>query len=624
MEINLIKVTGIEEWCTNLENFQKKLSVLGKTLKKDGNFRKYNKNTFILIERYSLSDDFYGFSLDLFKSEIKEEHQKNMILMALGFSACELIKKKYPSLYNDKLEKNLKKSSSIEELLYKINKNCGNIAIETNPFFQDLIKLRDKFFTQNFEKLFLEYMATILLPKPKNYLPKSILIDIPDKYIKQELKSTLEEIKLLYKLEISFFNQNSMYSNFFDLKKSFENKKELFLSKIDLKKYLDKDFFKIEIVKNQKNNDILKHIFNENVSKVKVNKLLKEMKLIETILEISIFEWNIIEELDYKVFYNLFNFIYSNSSPSFPLQSFDQDSITTGNEIQFLISTLLHTKSKESLYLEGNLSWIKDIPFIEFSLIDDFNETLKELEKSGNEKEVEIMTNSLLEKSAINLKTKNFKELLEKTEKSFYLALNINPIKNIVSKKINSSGFPLGAFGIENELDFELENYDKVFIAFNKENLHLLAEKTNFISQNGVGVFAVPESFFKDDSYKEIRNKMSLEKRIKSIIRLDKINSESYFKSVENYYLILIKKKSDKIILADQISLYTEIQSIKVISYRKITDLVEDSNFDYSFTTIDSHEIIDIDLEATPFSIESNEFLGDILKELEELNKIVV
>ncbi|MGL5983283.1 MAG: hypothetical protein ACRCZR_08140 [Cetobacterium sp.] len=626
MQINLMKVIGIENWQMNLDKYIKAAKILSQELKKDKNYRKYIVKTFHLVKECSLSDNFYGYSLDLFLTETNEEWEKNLGLIAFSFSTCEIIKTNYPSLYNEELEKDLKNVTTLENFDKKLIEIFTEGKADDEFVANELEKRINIFITETFQNLIKEYFLSILVPKFENFEHEHLLIDIPDKYIKDDVEVIFQNINLLYKLEGSFFEQSEFCSNIFELKKTFEMKKDLFLSKIDFKKYLDNNFFEKEIIKSSKNTDISKHIFNEKVSKVKVNKILKDMKLVEDILEISIFDWNIIENLDYKVFYNLFNLLYLNNSYFSAINYINTSELFKKNDVQSLIATLLHIKPHQSLYLEGHLSWIKDITFFDFSMIDDLKKLLKQVETIKDKEEYKKAFDSLMQKILPNQKHKfnNLEEVLENMENSCYIINNLNKLKSIVSKKINSKGFPLGSLGIENELDHELEVYDRAFILFNKDNLCLLPEKLSLVSEKGVAVFAVPESFLKDDSYKKIREEISLKKRIKSLIRLTKLNSESNFYSNENYYLILIKNNEEKITLADEIMFEMNVQTLKTLSYKKITDLVQSSNLESTFQSIDKDELITIDLESTPFSSENNQFIEDTLKGIQELGTLTI
>ncbi|WP_426709665.1 hypothetical protein [Cetobacterium sp. SF1] len=614
MKIYLIKLNELEDEILKKENIYLKYKNLSENLLKDKNSLSFLKKILEEIKNNFPDTDFLGIPLINFTFDTEEEFKKKLIFITIIFAICDSLKENYSNIYNLELEQKLKKTKSYEELNFNIKKILlTEDQLIIDKFNKDVLERQNKLFTTEIYEIISNFITSFLLNlKYKNKKCKIVSLNIPEKYLKEDINLIIENIKLLYKIEISFKKNNYfLYSNIFNLKESLKEKKEFFCSKINLKKYVDNNYFEINTLTIDKKKEY-EHKFVEKISKIKVSKILKEMEYIEDIIGISIFDWNLINSLDSAIFYNLFNLIYLYSSPIIELQNIDTIyKMIPNNNIEFLISSLLYMKKNESLYLEANFPWINKILTMDFSIIDELKKQILKLENVKNKN----YFNRIKEQYNLPINIYSLEEL-----KDILFLINLNS-NNIIFDKLKVIGCSLAEYFIENELitNYIKEKYDKVFIYFSKDNLNLIEDKLSIIENEGIGVFAVPESFLRNDEYKKIRISFFKKKRINTIIRLQKYDSQLKFKLFENYYLILCKGIQNEIKFIDQKNLEIDINNLVLLSFKKVDQLKNDFNFQKKCQSITISELEKMNLEEIPFSYAEDLGLENILKKIKEL-----
>ncbi|MHA4987909.1 hypothetical protein [Cetobacterium somerae] len=632
MNILFMKSIELEKQNIKRFNFLEEINNLHKqnNENKEGTDRK----SFELYKKFSFIDNLEGIPFKNFRFDNDKNFEKELDLIITILSLCKFLSEKYSTFFTSEIENTLKNSISFKEI-----DNCLSsiFNLENEEFKKEFI---DKFLQRKNKFLHNEFNMTIqafntsfiscsFTPEYKNVESKLISLDIPDKFLEGDIYSAIQNIKLLYKIESSFKEEkyvNLIHYNLFNLKKSLQNQREIFLSKINLEKYVDNNFF--EITENKK---IHIHNFNKKVSKIKVNKIIKEMEEIEKIIGVNIFDWNVINNLKTEVFYNLFNLIYIYNSPFFEIQSIDISnplkSALPYDNISLLISSLLYPNLEDTLYIEGNHSWMKKVLTTNFEFLQELKNTVNQLEQIKEKDDLEKILHDMAKNSNANLKFSNLNEYKQylKDNLSTIVFFNSSSQANIEFKKIKAIGFPLldCSFETETNLNWTTEKYDKVFVCFLKDDINLIPEKMKLISDSGTGIFAVPESFLKNDEYREIRQALAKEKKINSIIRINSNDSQAKFKSLENYYLILIENVQNEIFLLDQRDLLLEIKgksdALKITDFKKICKLKKDFNFQKKCQTINVSNLADIELDSIPFSYQNNNFSESIVEKIRKL-----
>lgn len=637
MNILFMKSIELEKQNIKKFNFLEEINNLHKqnNKNKEGTDRK----SFELYKKFSFIDNLEGIPFKNFRFDNDKNFEKELDLIITILSLCKFLSEKYSAFFTSEIENTLKNCISFEE----INNCLGSIFNLENEefkkeFIENFLQRKNKFlhdeFNMTIQAFNTSFISCSFTPEYKNVESTLISLDIPDKFLEGDIYSAIQNIKLLYKIESSFKEEkyvNLVHYNLFNLKKSLQNQKEIFLSKINLEKYIDDNFF--EITENKK---IHVHNFNKKVSKIKVNKIIKEIEEIEKIIGINIFDWNVINNLKTEVFYNLFNLIYIYNSPFFEIQSIDISNplknILPYDNISLLISSLLYPNLEDTLYIEGNHSWMKKVLTTNFEFLQELKKTVNQLEQIKEKDDLEKILYDMAKNSNANLKFSNLDEYKQylKDNLSTIVFFNSSSQTNIEFKKIKAIGFPLldCSFETETNLNWTTEKYDKVFVCFSKDDINLIPEKMKLISDSGTGIFAVPESFLKSNEYREIRQALAKEKKINSIIRINSNDSQAKFKSLENYYLILIENVQNEIFLLDQRDLLLEIKgksdALKITDFKKISKLKKDFNFQKSCQTINTSNLVDIQLDSIPFSYQNNNFFENIIDKINKLKNTTI
>ncbi|MGL6121197.1 MAG: hypothetical protein ACRC0V_11925, partial [Fusobacteriaceae bacterium] len=516
-----------------------------------------------------------------------------------------------------------------DEIEIFLKNNITSLA-EFNSYLEE--KLLDKFDDEfevnlmkryneklnDFSNSFWDYLLSFIIPNfllstlsTNRNLESTILqLEIPDNIVKGDIDSALENILLLYKIEASISKcspipYKTFFLNIFDLKNSIKNRISEISSQLDIKGHLDKNFFQKES-KKIKNSNHINFTFNDKISKIKVNRIFKEMKNLEFILELSIFDWNSLNSIDFKVFYNLFCLVYDNSTPFFPLQKFDLSNILKAimgdsNCPDFIISSLLSISKEEKVYLEGNSNWNKNILTLNINGLENSLNEVKD-----NIKKIESLDHSSEEykliKNLIN-PLKNVQKIPKDFDDKIFLgkaAFN----EEIISSKMNIKNIPLLGVGLEIEIqtDFQSDNFDKLFIVFDKKNIETVWDKFSLLSESSIGVFAVPKIFISDNKYLNIREKIAESKKIAGIIKLKKSDSPIYFKDSDEYYLLVLSGENKFINLMDQFDLEVNKNELSYFSYSEIQNFKNNFNKKSNYEYISQNEFHNLDLDEIAFS----------------------
>lgn len=404
--------------------------------------------------------------------------------------------------------------------------------------------------SENFEwiKIYKMERNNLMVGK-NNSFSKSLKISmkLPEKYEEYNIRELAENLLLFKKIEngIAFLDREEnlnksipseredvdMADNFVNFSEFSKEKKE------SLKKYRDKYSLNPKLLKKKaislitnvwykrENKDILKP-FVEEYEIEKLDRLFVRMKEVEEILNLELFDWNLLnnEEI-YPLISNFSSVIQACSTIVTPLTFLSKtigeiDNLFKLKAPEKLLSNFLKITPEDKVYINSQLQWTKKVLNFDF-LQDPFVKMLSQ------EKNVNMVATLSLGKAIGG--------------------------DSITTNKFKIEGMPLGRLGLETDYSQEIENFDKILITALTDNaLNSLGIHLERLSEFGTGVIAVPERYFTDKKFKPNREMIQETKKLKGIFRVKNSYSSSIFETKENIYFLIFQGINETFKLLDQ------------------------------------------------------------------------